>query len=153
MRDDSLRTVARVARQLPVVHRRRTGSSGYLASDVASRLAPWLRHRSDSTTSAEPPLSNFNSYRNIRRSRLLVVSEVLTMRFHPTGLIVFVGFLLLALVGGAGPAVAVVRVAVAIFFVAAAVEVVVNMVRHRNLRVQSRLLGLLGEQSSFAARM
>ncbi len=75
------------------------------------------------------------------------------MRFHPTGLVALVAFLLLALVGGAGPAVAVVRVAVAIFGVAATVEVVVNMVRHRNLRVQSRLLGLLGEQGSFAARM
>jgi hypothetical protein len=93
------------------------------------------------------------SYPTVPRSRLLVVSEVLTMRFHPAGLVVLVAFLLLALVGGAGPAVAVVRVAVAIFGVAATVEVVVNMVRHRNLRVQSRLLGLLGEQGSFAARM
>lgn len=75
------------------------------------------------------------------------------MRFHLTGLIVFVAFLALALVGGAGPAVAVVRFAMVIFGVAAIVEVVVNMVRHRDLRVQSRLLGLLGEQGSFAPRV
>jgi membrane protein YdbS with pleckstrin-like domain len=71
------------------------------------------------------------------------------MRFHLTGLIVFVGFLVLALVGGAGPAVAVVRFAMVIFGLAAIVEVVVNMVRHRDWRVRSRLLGLLGEQGSF----
>jgi hypothetical protein len=34
---------------------------------------------------------------------------------------------------------------------AAIVEVVVNMVRHRDLRVRSRLLGLLGGQGSFAS--
>ena len=28
-------------------------------------LSPWLSHRSYSTTSEEPPLSNFNSYRDI----------------------------------------------------------------------------------------
>jgi hypothetical protein len=67
------------------------------------------------------------------------------MRFNPTGLIVFGIFLLLALVGGAGPAVAVVRIAVALFAMAALVEVVVNMVRHRNMRVRSRLLGLMRE--------
>jgi membrane protein YdbS with pleckstrin-like domain len=75
------------------------------------------------------------------------------MRFHLTGLIVFVGFLVLALVGGAGPAVAVVRFAMVIFGLAAIVEVVVNMVRHRDWRVRSRLLGLLGEQGSFAPRV
>jgi hypothetical protein len=80
---------------------------------------------------------------------LQVVCEVLTMRFHLTGLIVFVAFLVLALVGGAGPAVAVVRFAMVIFGVAALVEVVVNMVRHRDFRVRSRLLGLLGDQGSF----
>jgi hypothetical protein len=66
---------------------------------------------------------------------------------------VFVAFLALALVGGAWPAVAVVRFAMVIFGVAAIVEVVVNMVRPRDLRVRSRLLGLLGEQGSFAARV
>jgi membrane protein YdbS with pleckstrin-like domain len=75
------------------------------------------------------------------------------MRFHLTGLIVFVAFLVLALVGGAGPAVAVVRFAMVIFGLAAIVEVVVNMVRHRDWRVRSRLLGLLGEQGSFAPRV
>jgi hypothetical protein len=75
------------------------------------------------------------------------------MRVHPAGLIVFALFLLLALVGGAGPAVAVVRFAVVIFGVAAIVEVVVNMARHRDWRVRSRLLGLLGEQGSFASQV
>jgi membrane protein YdbS with pleckstrin-like domain len=75
------------------------------------------------------------------------------MRFHLMGLIVFVAFLVLALVGGAGPAVAVVRFAMVIFGFAAIVEVVVNMVRHRDWRVRSRLLGLLGEQGSFAPRV
>ena len=32
---------------------------------MAGGLAPWLRHRSYSTTSAEPPLSNFNSHWDI----------------------------------------------------------------------------------------
>src|ERR1019366_3106297 len=32
---------------------------------LAGGLAPWLSHRSYSTTSAEPPLSNFNSYWDI----------------------------------------------------------------------------------------
>jgi len=73
------------------------------------------------------------------------------MRFHLTGLIVFVAFLALALAGGAGPAVAIVRFAVVIFGFAAIVEVVINMVRHRDLRVRSRLLGLLGAQGSFAS--
>src|SRR5262249_39397238 len=31
--------------------------------------SPWLRHRSYSTTSAEPPHSNFNSYRDIPQTR------------------------------------------------------------------------------------
>lgn len=72
------------------------------------------------------------------------------MRFHPVGLIVFGVFLLLALVGGAWSAVAVARLAVIVFGLATLVEVVVNMVRHRDLRVRSRLLGLLGGQGSFA---
>ena len=75
------------------------------------------------------------------------------MRFHPAGVMVFVLFLLLALVGGAGPVVAVVRFAMVIFGVAAIVEVVVNMVRHRDWSVRSRLLGLLGEQGSFASQV
>jgi hypothetical protein len=65
----------------------------------------------------------------------------------------FVLFLLLALVGGAGPAVAVVRFAMVIFGVAAIGEVAVNMVRHRDWRVRSRLLGFLGEQGSFASQV
>ena len=32
---------------------------------LAGGLSPWLSHRSYSTTSEEPPLSNFNSYRDI----------------------------------------------------------------------------------------
>jgi hypothetical protein len=35
--------------------------------------------------------------------------------------------------------------------VAAIVEVAVNMVRHRDFRVRSRLLGLFGDQGSFAS--
>jgi len=73
------------------------------------------------------------------------------MRFHPTGLVVLGIFVLLALVGGAWFPVAIVRIAVAVFAMAAIVEVVVNMVRHRDLRVRSRLLGLLGGQGSFAS--
>jgi hypothetical protein len=73
------------------------------------------------------------------------------MRFHRTGLIVFGLFLLLALVGGAWPVVAVARVAVIVFALAALGEVVVNMIRHRDLRVRGRLLGLLGRQGSFGS--
>jgi hypothetical protein len=72
------------------------------------------------------------------------------MRFHPAGLIVFGLFVVLALIGGAWSAVAVVRVAVAVFAIAAFVEVVLNMIRHKDLRVRSRLLGIIGEQGSFA---
>jgi hypothetical protein len=68
------------------------------------------------------------------------------MRFHPAGLIVFGIFLLVALAGGAAPAVAVVRIGLALFAVAALIEVVVNMVRDRNMRVRSRLLGFLANQ-------
>jgi hypothetical protein len=32
---------------------------------LVGRAAPWFGHRSYSTTSEEPPLSNFNSYRDI----------------------------------------------------------------------------------------
>jgi uncharacterized iron-regulated membrane protein len=74
------------------------------------------------------------------------------MRFHAGGLIVFGLFLLLALVGGAWFGVAVARLAVIIFGVATLVEVVVNMVRHHDLRVRSRLLGLIAGQGTFAYR-
>jgi uncharacterized iron-regulated membrane protein len=74
------------------------------------------------------------------------------MRFHPTGLIVLGLFLLLALVGGAWSAVAVARFAVILFGLATIVEVAVNMMRHRDLRVRSRLLELLGAQGSFWPR-
>ena len=73
------------------------------------------------------------------------------MRFHPGGLIVFGMFLLLALVGGAWFGVAVARLAVIVFGMATLVEILVNMVRHRDLRVRSRLLGLLAGQGSFAS--
>ena len=72
------------------------------------------------------------------------------MRFHPAGLIVFGLVVVLALVGGAWSAVAVVRIAVAVFLIAAFVEIVVNMIRHKDLRVRSRLFGIIGDQSSFA---
>jgi hypothetical protein len=63
------------------------------------------------------------------------------MRFKTTGLIVFAVIVLLALVAGGVLAVAAVRVAVVLYVVAAFVEVVVNMVRHRDTHIQSRLLG------------
>ena len=36
--------------------------------------SPWLSHRSYSTTSEEPPLSNFNSYRDIASLRQIMYS-------------------------------------------------------------------------------
>jgi hypothetical protein len=72
------------------------------------------------------------------------------MRFHPAGLVVLGVFLVLAFVGGAWSAVAVARLAGITFVVAALIEIVVNMVRHHDLRVRSRLLRLLREQVSFA---
>jgi len=71
------------------------------------------------------------------------------MRFHAAGLIVFAVILLLALFAGTVPAVAVVRVALVLYVVAALLEVVVNMVRHRDTHVRSRLLGLVS-QSTFS---
>jgi cytochrome b subunit of formate dehydrogenase len=65
------------------------------------------------------------------------------MRFHATGLIVVAGMVLFALLAGALPVVAVVRVALLVYAVAAFVEVVVNMVRYRDIHVRSRLLRLL----------
>src|ERR1019366_8939710 len=41
---------------------------------LAGGLSPWLSHRSYSTTSEEPPLSNFNSYRDIPALSLELVS-------------------------------------------------------------------------------
>ena len=74
------------------------------------------------------------------------------MRFHPGGLIVFGMFLLVALVGGAWFGVAVARFAVIVFGMATLVEIVGNMIRHRDLRVRSRLLGLIAGQRTFALR-
>ena len=54
------------------------------------------------------------------------------MRFHPTGLIVLAGIVLFALLAGAIPAVAIVRVAMVLYVVAALIEVLVNMVRDRD---------------------
>jgi hypothetical protein len=71
------------------------------------------------------------------------------MRFHRTGLIVFAVIVLLALVAGAVPAVAVLRLALVLFVVAAFLEVVVNMVRYRDTHVRSRLLGLLLDNTTF----
>ena len=65
------------------------------------------------------------------------------MRFHRTGLVVFALLVLLAVVGGAVPAVAVLRIAFALFFAAALVEIVVNMIRHHDMHVRSRLLSLV----------
>jgi hypothetical protein len=70
------------------------------------------------------------------------------MRFHPTGLVVFAVVVLLALVGGAVPAVAVVRVALVLFVAAAFVEVAFNMMRHRDTHFRGRLWGLLVENST-----
>ena len=73
------------------------------------------------------------------------------MRFHPTGLIVFAGILLFALLAGAVPAVAIVRVALVLYVVAAFVEVLVNMVRYRDTHIRSHLLRLAGFQSTFSS--
>jgi len=63
------------------------------------------------------------------------------LRFHTTGVIVLAVIVLLALVAGGVLAVAALRVAVVLYVVAAFVEVVVNMVRHRDTHIRSRLLG------------
>ena len=63
------------------------------------------------------------------------------MRFNTIGLIVLAVIVLLALAAGGVPAVAVLRVAVVLYVVAAFVEVVVNMVRYRDTHIRSRLLG------------
>jgi hypothetical protein len=78
------------------------------------------------------------------------------MRFHASGLIVFALLLLLALVAGAVPAIAILRVALLLFVLAGFVEVIVNMLRFRDTHIRSRLLGLLFDstfspwQASFA---
>jgi hypothetical protein len=74
------------------------------------------------------------------------------MRFHPAGLIVLGLFLLLVLIAGAGPSVAVVRGAGIVFLAVVLGEIVVNMIRHRDLRIRSRIAGLLGSQATFASR-
>ena len=74
------------------------------------------------------------------------------MRFHPAGLVVFAVVVSLALVGGAVPAVAVLRLALVLFVVAGFVEVVANMLRHRDMHIRGRLLGLLVDNTtSFAS--
>jgi hypothetical protein len=65
------------------------------------------------------------------------------MRFHATGFILVAGIVLFALLAGALPAAAIVRVALVVYVVAAFVEVVANMVRYRDMHVRSRLLRLL----------
>lgn len=60
------------------------------------------------------------------------------------GLIVLGIFVVIALVGGTWFPVAIVRIAAVVFTTAAIVESVVNMVRHCDLSVRSRFLGLLG---------
>jgi hypothetical protein len=72
------------------------------------------------------------------------------MRFHRTGLIVFAVILLFALLAGAVPAVALVRVALVLYVVAALIEVLVNMVRYRDTHVRSHLLRIAGFQSTFS---
>src|ERR1019366_4381776 len=42
---------------------------------LAGGVAPWLSHRAYSTTSAEPPLSNFNSYWDIPSHPTIVISR------------------------------------------------------------------------------
>jgi hypothetical protein len=74
------------------------------------------------------------------------------MRFYPIGLVVFAVLVLLALIGGAVPAVAVVRLALVLFVVAGFVEVAVNMLRHRDMHIRGRLIGLLVDNTtSFAS--
>ena len=65
------------------------------------------------------------------------------MRFQMKGLIVLTLVALIAFGGGAVPAVAVLRVALGLFLIAAFVEILVNMVRHRDMHVRGRLFGML----------
>jgi len=65
------------------------------------------------------------------------------MRFNSKGLVVLALVALLAVIGGAVRAVAVLRVALALFLIAALVEILVNMVRHRDRHVRGRLFGML----------
>jgi hypothetical protein len=70
------------------------------------------------------------------------------MRFHAKGLIVFAVVLLLALFGGGLAAVVILRVGLALFGLAAFLEIVVNMVRYRDMHIRGRLSGLLVDSST-----
>lgn len=65
------------------------------------------------------------------------------MRVHRNGLIVVAIIGLVALVGGPLGAVSLVGWAVAVFLLVGAAEIAVNMIRHRDMRIRSRLLGSL----------
>jgi hypothetical protein len=81
------------------------------------------------------------------------------LHFHAAGLIVLASIGVLALIAGPVAAIAVVRMALVLYLVATAVEIVVNMVRHRDTHVRSRLLSLLFDstfspwRASFAPRV
>lgn len=68
------------------------------------------------------------------------------MRFHPTGLIMIAVIVLLTLSLGAVPAVGVLRVAVVVFVTATVLEIVVNMIRHREITLRGRLWDFLRGQ-------
>ena len=78
------------------------------------------------------------------------------MRVHRTGMVIVAVILLLTLVAGTVPTIAVLRVGVVLYVIGAFLEVVANMVRYRDMHVRSRLLGLLFDstfspwQGSFA---
>ncbi len=65
------------------------------------------------------------------------------MRIHTKGLLLVGAIVLITLTAGAMPAVALLRLLVVLFVVAAFGEIVVNIIRHRDMRVRSRLLGSL----------
>jgi hypothetical protein len=63
------------------------------------------------------------------------------MRVHAKGVITLLVIVLIAVAAGAAPAIAFVRVVLILFVAIALAEVVVNMIRHRDTRIRSRLLG------------
>ena len=91
----------------------------------------------------------FRGPKHNRFDAVISSSHTWTMQFSPAGLIVLGVFVVLALIGGAWLPVAIVRIGAVVYIFAALIEIVVNMIRHRDFNVRSRLLGLFGGQSSF----
>jgi hypothetical protein len=68
------------------------------------------------------------------------------MRFHPKGLVVLGLFIILGLTIGAVGTVWVFRAALVSLVVVVFLEIVINMVRHSDMRIRSRLLDWLAGQ-------